>query len=64
MGESITKAISKKKAKFSYSFDMLGEAATNWSDANKYYDKYMEAAAQFEDSISVKLSAIHPKYYE
>ena len=63
MGESITKAISKKQAKFSYSFDMLGEAATNWSDANKYYDKYMEAATQFGDSISVKLSAIHPKYY-
>ena len=63
MGETVTKAIKKKKSKFKYSFDMLGEAATNWPDANKYYEKYIEAASQFGDSISVKLSAIHPKYY-
>ena len=62
MGETITKAIDKKKVGFSYSFDMLGEAATNWDDANAYYDKYIEAATKFKDSISVKLSAIHPRY--
>ena len=39
---------------------MLGEVLTNWNDANKYYEKYMEAAQTFNDSISVKLSAIHP----
>ena len=62
MGETITRAMHKKDARYSYSFDMLGEAATNWNDANKYYEKYMEAAQTFNDSISVKLSAIHPKY--
>ena len=62
MGENITKAINNKKVGFSYSFDMLGEAATNWDDANAYYEKYIEAAKQFKDSISVKLSAIHPRY--
>ena len=63
MGETVTGAIKKKKSKFKYSFDMLGEASTNWVDANMYYEKYVEAASQFGDSISVKLSAIHPKYY-
>jgi len=62
MGETITKAINNKNAKYSYSFDMLGEAATNWEDANIYYEKYIEAAQKFKDSISVKLSAIHPRY--
>ena len=27
-----------------------------------HYEKYIEAAGKFKDSISVKLSAIHPKY--
>ena len=62
MGENITKAINNKRAGFTYSFDMLGEAALTWDDANTYYDKYIEAAKQFGDSISVKLSAIHPRY--
>ena len=35
MGETITKAISNKKASYSYSFDMLGEAALTWDDANR-----------------------------
>ena len=62
MGETITKAINKKKTEYTYSFDMLGEAALTWDDANMYYEKYIEAAKKFEDSISVKLSAIHPRY--
>ena len=62
MGETVTKAIDKKKIGFSYSFDMLGEASITWEDANMYYDEYIDAARKFEDSISVKLSAIHPRY--
>ena len=62
MGETIKAAIKNKEPKYTYSFDMLGEAATNWEDANAYYEKYIEAASKFKDSISVKLSAIHPKY--
>ena len=60
MGDTIQNAQANKKADYLYSFDMLGEAATNWEDANAYYEKYMYAPNQFEDSISVKLSAIHP----
>ena len=62
MGENITKALDKKRIGFTYSFDMLGEASLTWDDANMYYDKYINAAKQFGDSISVKLSAIHPRY--
>ena len=62
MGETIHKAVSNKDSNYSYSFDMLGESATNWDDANLYYEKYIEAANTFSDSISIKLSAIHPRY--
>lgn len=65
MGDTIQNAIIKKSVSntnFTYSFDMLGESATNWEDANKYYEKYLEAANSFNDSISIKLSAIHPRY--
>ena len=62
MADTVDKAIEKKDPRYTYSFDMLGEASTNWEDANVYYDKYLEAANKFQDSISVKLSAIHPRY--
>ena len=62
MGETIEDAKNSVDKSYSYSVDMLGEAATNWPDANTYYEKYIQAAAWFEDSISIKLSAIHPRY--
>ena len=62
VGESISSAMNNKNESYSYSYDMLGEASTNWEDANNYYEKYIEAATRFDDSISVKLSAIHPRY--
>jgi RHH-type proline utilization regulon transcriptional repressor/proline dehydrogenase/delta 1-pyrroline-5-carboxylate dehydrogenase len=62
MGETIEDAKIAVDKSYSYSVDMLGEAATNWPDANAYYEKYIQAAAWFEDSISIKLSAIHPRY--
>ena len=62
MGNSIDTAIKKKKPGYTYSFDMLGEAATNWEDANLYYERYLEAATKSKESISIKLSAIHPRY--
>ena len=62
MGENISSAMNNKNESYSYSYDMLGEASTNWEDANSYYEKYIEAATRFDDSISVKLSAIHPRY--
>ncbi len=60
---------------YRFSFDMLGEAAYTAKDARRYYDSYRDAlhaiakAAPdkttpiFErPSISVKLSALHPRY--
>jgi RHH-type transcriptional regulator, proline utilization regulon repressor / proline dehydrogenase / delta 1-pyrroline-5-carboxylate dehydrogenase len=60
---------------YRYSFDMLGEAAYTAGDAARYYESYRLAlvaiaadrpdkrASIFErPSISVKLSALHPRY--
>ena len=58
---------------YRFSFDMLGEAAYTEEDANRYYNDYVQAihaigkdaAGQgvYEgNGISVKLSAIHPRY--
>jgi RHH-type transcriptional regulator, proline utilization regulon repressor / proline dehydrogenase / delta 1-pyrroline-5-carboxylate dehydrogenase len=58
-----------------FSFDMLGESAMTADDAERYFASYenavraIGAAAKGEDvfarpSISVKLSALHPRYDE
>jgi RHH-type proline utilization regulon transcriptional repressor/proline dehydrogenase/delta 1-pyrroline-5-carboxylate dehydrogenase len=60
---------------YRFSFDMLGEAAYTAKDAARYYESYRDAlhkiarlwpetrGAIFErPSISVKLSALHPRY--
>lgn len=58
---------------FRYSYDMLGEAAMTEADAQAYYESYSQAihaigaAAQgkgiYEGAgISIKLSALHPRY--
>ena len=60
---------------YRFSFDMLGEAAYTKADAARYYASYQNAlaalAAELPDrtapvferpSISVKLSALHPRY--
>lgn len=77
MGRTIEEAMerSRKKAnrRFRYSFDMLGEAALTSADARRYFDAYANAidvigrATEGDDvfslpSISVKLSALHPRY--
>jgi len=77
MGRSIEDALerSRKKAnrRFRYSFDMLGEAALTAADARRYFESYSQAidaighSAEGDDvfslpSISVKLSALHPRY--
>lgn len=56
-----------------FSFDMLGEGARTTADADQYYQAYtraIESIGQFQDTynfrrpsgISVKLSALHPRY--
>ncbi|HEX4736901.1 MAG TPA: bifunctional proline dehydrogenase/L-glutamate gamma-semialdehyde dehydrogenase PutA [Allosphingosinicella sp.] len=72
MGRTIDEAIrrmeKKENAGFTASFDMLGEAARTFPDAERYFHSYEEAiravgkVAERGHSISVKLSALHPRY--
>jgi len=76
-GETIEEALKRAKPfearGFRYSYDMLGEAATTAQDAEKYYRDYEAAihaigkAAQGKGiylgaGISIKLTALHPRY--
>ena len=79
LGETIQSAM-KRAARmetkgYTYSYDMLGEAARTESDARRYHLSYSRAisaiaeAANSKDirenpGISVKLSALHPRYEE
>lgn len=53
---------------FTASFDMLGEAARTYPDGERYLQSYADAIAAVAanpaagHSISVKLSALHPRY--
>ena len=61
-----------EKEGFTYSYDMLGEAAHTSADAEKYYQAYIDAIKSMASScagdvkenpgISIKLSALHPRY--
>ncbi|NYT86687.1 trifunctional transcriptional regulator/proline dehydrogenase/L-glutamate gamma-semialdehyde dehydrogenase [Pollutimonas harenae] len=76
-GQTISAAIANGRKHedkgFRYSYDMLGEAATTAADAERYYASYVQAihaigkAAQGKGiyegpGISIKLSALHPRY--
>ncbi|WP_313801682.1 trifunctional transcriptional regulator/proline dehydrogenase/L-glutamate gamma-semialdehyde dehydrogenase [Sphingobium sp.] len=76
-GETIDKALRRARileAKgFRYSYDMLGEAATTARDAERYFDDYERAIHAIGKAsagrgiyegpgISIKLSALHPRY--
>lgn len=67
--EEATKRMKKPENKgFTASFDMLGEAARTKADAERYFQAYFEAIRavgrdpKAGHSISVKLSALHPRY--
>jgi RHH-type proline utilization regulon transcriptional repressor/proline dehydrogenase/delta 1-pyrroline-5-carboxylate dehydrogenase len=77
LGETIAKAMDRAQNRegqgFTYSYDMLGEAARTEGDARRYAKSYAEAIAGIakgcthgavEDNpgISIKLSALHPRY--
>ena len=49
---------------FVASFDMLGEAARTFADGERYFASYLDAIEQTGEghSVSVKLSALHPRY--
>jgi len=78
LGETISEALSRasKSAAHGYrhSFDMLGEGARTAADAKRYWRAYADAieaigkaagSAGLPDrmGISVKLSALHPRYH-
>ncbi|NNC97409.1 MAG: bifunctional proline dehydrogenase/L-glutamate gamma-semialdehyde dehydrogenase PutA, partial [Gammaproteobacteria bacterium] len=76
--EALERSGKKENRAYRYSFDMLGEAALTASDAKRYLEAYVGAieiiGAHTQDdnsdpdhifsidSISVKLSALHPRY--
>ena len=71
--EAIANARKPEALGYRYSYDMLGEAARTSADAARYFDAYATAiarlaprctAASVRDNpgISVKLSALHPRY--
>ncbi|GGD50865.1 bifunctional proline dehydrogenase/L-glutamate gamma-semialdehyde dehydrogenase PutA [Croceicoccus pelagius] len=76
-GETIKEALKRARVYetkgFSYSYDMLGEAATTASDADRYYADYERAIHAIGKAsagrgihsgpgISIKLSALFPRY--
>ncbi|MBC7986534.1 MAG: bifunctional proline dehydrogenase/L-glutamate gamma-semialdehyde dehydrogenase PutA, partial [Sphingomonadaceae bacterium] len=77
MGRTIDEALGRMAKPdnkgFTASFDMLGEAARTFPDAERYFESYAAAIAaagkargaggpEDNHSISVKLSALHPRY--
>ncbi|WP_318411498.1 bifunctional proline dehydrogenase/L-glutamate gamma-semialdehyde dehydrogenase PutA [Photobacterium leiognathi] len=82
LGRNIDEAMKNGKVKreqgFTYSFDMLGEAALTATDAKKYYNDYLTAIKAVgqdkspsdsqasrpssDPTVSIKLSALHPRY--
>lgn len=77
LGQTIDQAIERARRMhelgFRYSYDMLGEGAKTAADAARYVEAYRHAlgriaatapAADFFDrpTLSIKLSALHPRY--
>jgi RHH-type proline utilization regulon transcriptional repressor/proline dehydrogenase/delta 1-pyrroline-5-carboxylate dehydrogenase len=77
LGETIDHAMQRARGfaarGYSFSFDMLGEAAHTAADAEKYFVDYSNAIRAISEhatrggprdnpGISVKLSALHPRY--
>ena len=77
-GQTIDEALERSKPLeergFRYSYDMLGEAATTADDADRYYRDYEMAIHAIGKAsngrgvyegpgISIKLSALHPRYF-
>jgi RHH-type proline utilization regulon transcriptional repressor/proline dehydrogenase/delta 1-pyrroline-5-carboxylate dehydrogenase len=71
--EALDRSLKKENRPYRHSFDMLGEAALTAEDSRRYMDAYRSAitaigAREKPDdifaapSISVKLSALHPRF--
>ncbi|MCX2523565.1 bifunctional proline dehydrogenase/L-glutamate gamma-semialdehyde dehydrogenase PutA [Larsenimonas rhizosphaerae] len=78
LGRDVNEALKRSKPLFNkgytYSYDMLGEAALTRKDAKRYFDDYARAIEAVggavkklgdttpSPSVSIKLSALHPRY--
>ncbi|MGP1393888.1 MAG: bifunctional proline dehydrogenase/L-glutamate gamma-semialdehyde dehydrogenase PutA [Inquilinaceae bacterium] len=73
IGEALDRAREAEKHGYRYSYDMLGEAARTDADAERYLSSYRKAISAIGarakgrgpidgPGISVKLSALHPRY--
>ncbi|WP_422135220.1 bifunctional proline dehydrogenase/L-glutamate gamma-semialdehyde dehydrogenase PutA [Endozoicomonas sp. ALD040] len=77
LGRTIAEALRNgrkpREKGYTYSFDMLGEAALTESDAQKYLASYLAAVSSVgqeqkggykgpRPTVSIKLSALHPRY--
>jgi len=75
IAEALARSRQGDNARYRYSYDMLGEAALTAADGERYLAAYADAIAAIgasvagrdvpvfaQPSISVKLSALHPRY--
>jgi RHH-type proline utilization regulon transcriptional repressor/proline dehydrogenase/delta 1-pyrroline-5-carboxylate dehydrogenase len=68
LGETIAEAVARTEPGWRYSFDMLGEAALTAADAERNAHAHEEAIASLalhptgDMAVSVKLSALHPRF--
>ncbi len=72
--QSVAAQTRKQNARIRFSYDMLGEGARTQEDADRYFASYQNALKQIAkinqqvalprdaDGISIKLSALHPRY--
>ena len=75
LGQTVEEALERSRRPYTYSYDMLGEAAVTAADAKRYFDAYRDAILKLAEradtgdirtnpGISIKLSALHPRYDE
>ena len=73
IADALARGTAREARGYRHSFDMLGEAALTAADAERYYGAYADAIAAIGAAsggrgpvagpgISVKLSALHPRY--
>ncbi len=73
IGEATDRAKTRERQGYAYSYDMLGEAARTSADAQRYFMAYSKAITMLAErcgdrdirdnpGVSVKLSALHPRY--
>lgn len=71
--EALTRSVPQEKLGYRFSYDMLGEAARTAEDAQRYFVAYQKAITAIGEAsrgkgiydgagISIKLSALHPRY--